>query len=353
VDALLGKNDYESAESKAREVVRIAPDSTDAHNWLGYVLNRRGQYESALASLARAAQLNRSNTSVYINWAEALFYLRDFEGAAEKARQAIRLDDASADAHTWLGYILRSQGNFDEAMAEHEKAIQINPHNVYGYLGWAEAMIDKADGYSEEERKDKYDAAEQKVRVAVENDRYSADARNLLGRVLRKKRLYKEAIAEHEAAAGLYRANVYAYTGLTEAYLALPDKGPARKANIEKALAAARKAVEIDPNSPDAHGELGRVLIAQGDYYKAKGDNDKARGEYDKAIEQFVESNRRNPSGAYAYVGWSNALREKDECDEAEKKARKAFELAPTLRAACDELNYVLQCRNQPTIQCN
>jgi tetratricopeptide (TPR) repeat protein len=352
VTALSGLKRYELAEAKAREIVRIAPDSADAHNILGYVLKSRGNYGEAVKEFEHAATLNASNTYIYVNWAETLINQKQLEGAAAKARYAIGLDEVSADAHNMLGYVLRYQGEYDGALNEHERAIQVNQQNVYGYLGWAEAMLDKAENYEEAERKKMYDAAEQKIRVAVEKDPFSVDARNLLGRVLRKKKQYAEAIAKHEEAAALDPNDVYAYTGLAETYMALADEGSARKANIEKALAATRKAVGIDPTSADTHGELGWALIAQGDFDKDKGADDKAKGEYEEALKEFVEANRLNPSDPYPYVGLSKALREKGECGEAEKQARDALKLAPKLGDACGELNKALDCLGQPPAPC-
>ena len=46
---------------------------------------------------------------------------------------AVKLNDASADAHNNLGSVYYSLSNFDAAIKEYTRAIQLNPHYAEAY----------------------------------------------------------------------------------------------------------------------------------------------------------------------------------------------------------------------------
>ena len=62
----------------------------------------------------------------------------DLERADELESKALALDPDDAAAHSWKGNILRTQGHPEEAVAEHERALALDPSNVdaAGELGF-------------------------------------------------------------------------------------------------------------------------------------------------------------------------------------------------------------------------
>ena len=62
------------------------------------------------------------------------------EAALSAARRAVQLDASDAEAHSVLGHVLASKGEFDQAKAAFETSLRLNPSSfsilVY-YVGWA------------------------------------------------------------------------------------------------------------------------------------------------------------------------------------------------------------------------
>ena len=88
-----------------------------------------------------------------------------------------------------------------------------------------------------------------------------------------------------------------------------------RSPQFRRALVAARKSVQLDPNSAEAHEKLGSILMADGDMVPAI-----------KAFERAAEINPFKPD-LPVLVGWNKALR--GQWDEGEYLIRKGIESSP------------------------
>ena len=117
----------------------------------------------------------------------------DPSGAEEEFRRAIALNAGYATAHQWLAYLLASQGRFDEAVVEIERAQKLDPLSV-------SIMTDIGDIHLWAGR---YDQAIAHAREALELEPDYAVAHNVLGMALLKQQRTAEAIGELEQAARL------------------------------------------------------------------------------------------------------------------------------------------------------
>jgi len=117
----------------------------------------------------------------------------DASGAEDQFRRAIALNAGYATAHQWLAYLLAAQGRFDEAVAEIERAQELDPLSV-------SIMSDIGDIHLWAGR---YDQAIAHVREALELEPNYAVAHNVLGMALLKQQRTGEAIRELELAARL------------------------------------------------------------------------------------------------------------------------------------------------------
>lgn len=64
---------------------------------------------------------------------------QDWQRAIDMFHNSLLWDRFNADAHNWLGFAYRNQGNLDQAFAEYEAALKIDPQHkgAHEYLGEA------------------------------------------------------------------------------------------------------------------------------------------------------------------------------------------------------------------------
>ena len=86
------RGDLPGARTAFEQAVKLAPNSAEAHNSLGWVLLSQGHIENAVAQLKTAVKLGPKLLQARINLANALVRHRDLSGAETQAREAVRLD---------------------------------------------------------------------------------------------------------------------------------------------------------------------------------------------------------------------------------------------------------------------
>ncbi|KLK92994.1 adenylate cyclase [Microvirga vignae] len=109
-----------------------------------------------------------------------------------------------------------------------------------------------------------------------------------------------------------------AWVELAWAHTSAGTYGADAAASSQAALSAARRAVELDPNAPDAHSVLGHVLAT--------------RGEFDQAKSEFETSLRLNPSSfsiLVYYARWASTF---GEAERGAVLADRAIRLNPSYR---------------------
>lgn len=64
---------------------------------------------------------------------------KDWARAIPLFQQVVAKDDRNADAHNWLGYAFRNQGNYEQSFASYGKALTIDPRHrgAHEYIGEA------------------------------------------------------------------------------------------------------------------------------------------------------------------------------------------------------------------------
>src|SRR5207245_7386880 len=90
------------------------------------------QYKAreAVDSFTRALRIKPDLTIARINLSIALYYLPDPDGAKREAAKALSQDPNRPQPHYILGLIARSQNQSDEAIAEFQQVLKIDPDDV-------------------------------------------------------------------------------------------------------------------------------------------------------------------------------------------------------------------------------
>jgi predicted TPR repeat methyltransferase len=176
----------------------------------------------------------------------------DPTGAENCFRQALALVPDFLQARFNLGIALRDQGRLDEARAELEVVIAVQPAhadacNALGYV------------YFRLERKDD---AERLFRAALARNPLFADALNNLGNLLASGKRSAEAIA-------LYRRALEVAPGYGDAAVNLGAALETQE-RVEEAIAAYRLAIAANPASAEVHVQLGVALMRLGNAQEAE-----------------------------------------------------------------------------------
>lgn len=204
----------------------------------------------------------------------------------------------SGEAHLQLGIALLERGDADEALPALERAVRLGP-------GVPERLNALAQAYEAAGRD--ASATKRLYREALRIAPARADIRVNYGRFLQARGQVDEALREYTAAAE-------EEPWLAEAHF---NRGTAllQQGDREAAEASLNEALRLDPDDPDALGNLG-LLRATG------GDPDAARGFFERAVASAPKRGAQKHAVALGNLGtyWLN------EGDEA--RARELFEQA-------------------------
>jgi tetratricopeptide (TPR) repeat protein len=130
---LMGKEDLSAP--LYLEIVDKTPDQAGSHNNLGLNYMVREKYPEAILSFLQALELDRNDTRIKNNLASA-YLLNGDKGNALKVFKATL---GEAAAYNNIGYLLMTQGLFDDAEQALRKAVQLNPR----YYARAQENLEK------------------------------------------------------------------------------------------------------------------------------------------------------------------------------------------------------------------
>jgi len=154
----------------------------------------------------------------------------------------------------------------------------------------------------------------------------------LKGRHLWNKRTedgMRKSIAQYEEAIREKPGYAYAYCGIADSYVMLACRGMApAKETLLKAKAAARRAIELDPELGDVHGSLAHVRLHDWDWEGLERD-------FQRAIEL-------NPAQAIVYYWYGEYLMSMGRPEEAIAVTQKAYEIDPLSAVVGASLGMIL-----------
>lgn len=138
--------DFPAAEREFRRALELNFNYSTAHQWYGHLLAFLGRHPEAIAEAMRARDFDP--LSVPINSIVGLVYLkaRQLEQAIESSRKGIELDPNHPFPRWILARALDANGEFQEAVAEAEKAFALSggTQAFAGQLGYALARVGDA-----------------------------------------------------------------------------------------------------------------------------------------------------------------------------------------------------------------
>ena len=292
----LRQREYKKASAMLEKGLKIDPKMSSASALLGIALYELGDYAGAERNLETALRANRKDNNAELFLANDFIKLGKFEQAAEHLRQLSQrqpedqevlyllgkvhmklseealtklnaLDPNSVWAHEISGEVMESMKNYDGALLEYKKAVEVAPlqagtHFHLGNAYWSLNM---------------WDAATEQFRAELANDPSNCTAQWKLGNII---------LEQHGDSAEALKEVQKALDACPDLMEARVDRARAlikleRHTEAVKDLEAATKA---DPGESSTH-----FLLAQA--YRALGRTQEAQAEM-KVFSKLEESAR-------------------------------------------------------------
>jgi TolB-like protein/DNA-binding winged helix-turn-helix (wHTH) protein len=202
--------DYATAYAGLADSYALAGD------WKYGVLAPKQAYPRAEAAAKKAIALDSTLGEAHISLAFCLEgFDWDFESAGREFIRGIELSPGYATGHEWYGWHLAALGRNGDAIAEVQKAENLDPLSLIIGADLAEELLVAR----------RYDEAIKQSRKALYLDPFFANGHYVLGQALAQKHIYDEAIKELQIAVQLspestaFTANLayaYAVSGMTD-----------------------------------------------------------------------------------------------------------------------------------------
>ena len=311
IKSVLGAGDIDQAEKRLATVLEKAPgfELPDIYTISYEIRRRRGDTPGALEVLEKAMAAFPAKESFKISFVDELLGRGRWEAAAERCRRFLEENERMTAAWILLGDIESEQGGAGSAVENYRRALALEPGNSMVKIKCAAALTAAGDVT---EAEDLLRGLETEPGVSRTGD-YSRAVSGLGLRLF--------LAGEKEKGLKLLQKASSLAPGEPAVWI---DRGMAHftERELDQALAAYAKALELDRDSAQAHSNIGIVHLAR--FAETQDHNllDKALRSFDKAI-------GLDPELAAAYTGRGSVRLNWGELAPAVKDFERAIELDP------------------------
>jgi tetratricopeptide (TPR) repeat protein len=136
--------DWSRADQEFQRALALEPNNPLIHDWYGEYLMATGRAEHAVHEMSVAAQLDPFSILINSDLGKMLYFARHYPEAKEQLSRAIRMDPAFDQPRMWMGYLLTTTGDFEEAINLFEKLWPVGRSNWQAaLLGYTYGMAGK------------------------------------------------------------------------------------------------------------------------------------------------------------------------------------------------------------------
>jgi superkiller protein 3 len=232
-----------------RQSLALDPDHTSAHRGRARLSSQAGHYQTAFASLEKIIALGQANARDYSNLGNLYFRTGSRPEAETAYREAIRRDPNDALSHHDLAVVLRAMDRPDEAAQELTRAALLNPDDPENHYKLGSLALER--GQLQEAR--------QGLVKAIELGSQNVHAYLFLGSLAQEQGQTAEALRLYQQ---VLNANFPGTNGRVYAQVGVYLK---QMGQVAVAIAAYRRALELELQNPEIRLGLGECLYAQGD----------------------------------------------------------------------------------------
>lgn len=142
--------DIDSARAAVfKQVVKISPNSADAHSKLGNAYFHLDNYEGAIEAYKEATRINPDDADAYRYLADCYSSLGRNEAEIEAHKQVARLDPGDANAYSFLAFCYIEGDRYEEAAETLKQLVRIDPNKAYVELALLGIHYNESGHYEE------------------------------------------------------------------------------------------------------------------------------------------------------------------------------------------------------------
>lgn len=249
---------YEVAIASYEQVLKYAPNSTNAWYKRGLSLRQLGLFQEAVLSFNKAIELQGNDADIWYERGIALRKLKRYEEAIASYRQALELQPNKHEAWNNYGIALRKLGRLTEAVSSYDRALEIKPKDPVVWYNKGISLDELGH----------WDLAVASYDKALELQPKDYEAWYNRGIALRKLGQLEMALSSYEKALELNPED--AATWYNRGYV-LDDLG-----RFVEAIASYDNALELEPEDSSTWYNRGLALRQLGRFAEAIGSYDKA-----------------------------------------------------------------------------
>jgi len=282
-----------------KQYLKFKPDDLPTYKLLARIESKQRNFSAAVESYKKIQQLDPSDANAYFGLGQVYISMMKWTDAVAPLERSVQMDPQNMEAFHLIGRAYWEQRIFDKAAVAYEKFLATEPQTP------GESHFELGECYMELER---YPDAVHWFQKAAEIDPRSVHKNSKLAQAMEKAAMYDEASAKYEELAQLSPDDAKIYYNII---VRMYDEAKMP----EKALEAAQKMVDQDPNNAEAYYNLGIMFSNQKKY-------EEAIGALNKALEL-------NPGLDFAYLNLGNIYYQMKNYKEAIPVFQRLIEIVP------------------------
>ncbi len=247
-----GLNDWQKAIASYRRAAELKPDMAAAHLNLGLLLYEHESPQASIEPLRRAAELLANEARPHFLLATALERSGKPVEAIAEYRAAATLDPKDADTQLALGRALLNSGRYAEAEISFRQVLATDQDFPHARIGLAQALL--------AQKKLPAAAAELETYLAANSN--DPQAWQQLATLRFETESYDAALQALDRADAAARATPESLRLRADVYLA--------QKKLDEAVAVIRTLVEQQPNDALSRARLGRLYLEKRDFPAAE-----------------------------------------------------------------------------------
>jgi len=136
---------FAEAEREFKRSVKLNPNYANAHDGYGFLLKATGRIEESIRESKEAKKLDPLSLYTVVSLGWAYYFARDFDRAVEQGRKALEMEPRFDFAYWIIGVAEAQQGHAEESVAALNQAVLLTGGSLthMAHLGYAYALAGK------------------------------------------------------------------------------------------------------------------------------------------------------------------------------------------------------------------